>query len=117
MVVKEHINKIIDKMLYLPAEEINKHIKDENIDFLFHERLADLAITEDPKEIKIFDDIYKTDYMLIAQAIAENRQTPDYILEHYSDLDNMDFKGKHQVQREAIENKKEKDREMDFFPM
>lgn len=33
MVVKEQINKIIDKMLYLPAEEINKHIQDENIDF------------------------------------------------------------------------------------
>ena len=44
-------------------------------------------------------------------------QTPDYILEYYSDLDNMDFKGKHQIQREAIQNKKEKDREMDFFPM
>ena len=114
---KEQINKTIDKMLYLSAYEIKEFIKDENIDFLFHERLADLATTEDPKEIKIFDYIYKTDYMLIAQAIAENRQTPDYILEHYSDLENMNFKGKHQVQREAIQNKKEKDREMDFFPM
>ena len=114
---KEQINKTIDKMLYLPANEIKELIKDENIDFLFHDRLAELAITEDPKELKIFDDIYETDYMLIAQAIAENRQTPDYILEYYSDIDNMDFKGKHQVQREAIENKKEKDREMDFFPM
>ena len=114
---KEQINNVIDKMLYLTSNEIKELIKDENIDFLFHDRLVVLATTEEPKELKIFDDIYETDYMLIAQAIAENRQTPDYILEHYSDIDNMDFKGKHQVQREAIQNKKEKDREMDFFPM
>ncbi len=114
---KEQINKIIDKMLYLTSNEIEEFIKDENIDFLFHDRLSELATTEDPKELKIFDDIYTTDYMLIAQAIAENRQTPDYILEYYSDIENLTFKGKHQVQREAIQNKKEKDREMDFFPM
>lgn len=114
---KEQINKTIDKMLYLTSNEIKEFIKDENIDFLFHDRLEELAITEDPKELKIFDNIYTTDYMLIALAIAENRQTPDYILEYYSDLDNLNFQGKHQVQREAIENKKEKDREKDFFPM
>ena len=42
------------------------------------------------------------------QNIGLPRHLADYILEHYSDLDNMSFKGKHQVQREAIENKKEK---------
>lgn len=76
--------------------------------FLFHERLADLAITENPKELKIFEDIYKTDYMLIAKAIAENRQTPDYILEHYSDLDNMNFKVNIKFKKKLLKIKKKK---------
>jgi len=113
----EQINKTIDKMLYLPANEIKELIKNKNIDFLFHKRLDDLKTTEEPKDLKIFEDIYKTDCKDIAMVIAENRQTPDYILEHYSNLENLSFEGKHQVQREAIQNKKEKDREMDFFPM
>ncbi len=101
---KIKLNELIDKMLYLPAKDIEELIKDEKIEMAFYDKLDDLSRTEDPKELKIFNDIYNTDFFLLAQSIAENTNTPSYILEHYSDLENMDFKGKHQVQREAINN-------------